>query len=1389
MRLLKRLTRFVLRLVAYGVGVTLVLGVVAVLLAGYTNVGGSFVAGQLASLLSTPDRKITIDGAGPLLGGNLRIESVALADSQGPYAEFRDIAMDWSPLDLLGGRLTAERIAAGTVRIDRAPVASVEVTAEEESGSGFSLPVEIDVKSLDLPIIDLGQPLTGRDIRLSLSGSGQAVTERIEAQLRATRAGVPDAQATANLVYAPADNRLRLTGEVNEPAGGLLAGLLRLPGSPALRIGVDGDGPLTDWKGKVTAAIDGRPTLAVDASHRVAAGLRSITATGGGRFDALLPPSLRPLFQGETVIDLAASLDRNGAVSIERGKLSTAALDLTASGRYAANGTNDLKARLVGTAGPVPFSWTSGEQTVTADIEQLALAVSGPANGATIDLTGRFASLQLPQGKFSGVDLAARSDSFDLATRTGPLQTTLSVAASQLADAELDRIIKAPLTIKAPLMIGAARIGFDGTTIESTTIGGKLNGDYALDEKTLTSRFELFAIPGVLPANLAGKFEGTIGLAGTLDYTLPRNLALSDLKVSSNLGEATGSVTLDAENRLTANLAGRIIELGALVDNIGGGAEFALSAEGPLDALAGKLSLKSEAAVAAGRKLENLALEIEGTADRTAPKGSLKMSGTLDGQAIEATADLVAENGRSSIPALAVTVGPNRIEGALAFSPAFAPSGTLRFDLPEVGLIAALAGQNASGDLKGSVDLKESGGKLSAAIVATGSSLKRDTLAIDAPDIRLAISDLAAFAAEGSLSASAVSVGANRIETPKLGFSREGTSTAFDLDGRYDGAPLNARGRIEQQAAGLKIALDTLSAAPRRIPLSLARPAALTIAGGKVTIDTATISAGSGSVDVTGSAGETLDLNAALRNVPASLVSTVAPTLAPDGTISGTVTVKGTPAAPVVTYALDWANAAVAQTRSTGIGAFSVSAKGDFRDGRLSLDTNVTGQAGLGLSGGGTFSLSGQRPIAMKFTGKLPFAALTGMLSRQGFVLEGAADLDISVSGGLGAPQITGTVRTSGARLIDVRRNLAVEQLAATVTLEGNRASVTGLTGKLASGGGISGGGTIDILSPGLPADIAIKLDKAVYVDGTMVASTADGQLTIKGPLLSGPVLAGRIDLSKTAITIPEKLPTSLSELDIRHKNAPPAVRQQMATITKTERHGSQSSIGLDLTVSSPTQIFVRGRGIDAELGGTIAVTGTAQAPNVSGAFDLRRGRLSILTTRMEFTRGTVTFGGGLVPILDMEATTTSGSTTITITIAGFANDPSVSFSSSPSLPQDEILAQLIFGQSIARLSPLQIAQLADAAAQLAGGRSTSLFEALRSTLGVDDLDISTDETGQAKVSAGKYLNDKTYIELQQGGTGQTKAVINLDIGRGVKLKGEAGAEGAGAGIFYEKEY
>jgi len=204
-----------------------------------------------------------------------------------------------------------------------------------------------------------------------------------------------------------------------------------------------------------------------------------------------------------------------------------------------------------------------------------------------------------------------------------------------------------------------------------------------------------------------------------------------------------------------------------------------------------------------------------------------------------------------------------------------------------------------------------------------------------------------------------------------------------------------------------------------------------------------------------------------------------------------------------------------------------------------------------------------------------------------------------------------------------------------------------------------------------------------------------------------------------------------------------------------------------------------------------VRVTGTTGNPNVTGGFRMVRGRLSIVGRRLDFTDGKISFAGNLTPALDFTATSTVESTTISVIIAGLANDPSVSFSSSPSLPQDEVLALLIFGRNSAQLSPVQIAQLADAVSTLAGGTSNSLFNRLRQGLGVDDLDVGTDENGKSNVSVGKYLNKRTYLQLQQGvDTNTSKAVINLDVGKGVKLRGEAGSDGStGGGVFFEKEY
>ncbi len=100
-----------------------------------------------------------------------------------------------------------------------------------------------------------------------------------------------------------------------------------------------------------------------------------------------------------------------------------------------------------------------------------------------------------------------------------------------------------------------------------------------------------------------------------------------------------------------------------------------------------------------------------------------------------------------------------------------------------------------------------------------------------------------------------------------------------------------------------------------------------------------------------------------------------------------------------------------------------------FADNRLNFQTTLGGAGGLNLSGGGSVGLAGAKPLDLRFQGRLPFGLLASQLSAQGFVPEGTGTINVSVSGTASAPQITGNASTSGARLIDVRRNLALNNI------------------------------------------------------------------------------------------------------------------------------------------------------------------------------------------------------------------------------------------------------------------------------------------------------------------------------------------------------------------------
>jgi len=314
--------------------------------------------------------------------------------------------------------------------------------------------------------------------------------------------------------------------------------------------------------------------------------------------------------------------------------------------------------------------------------------------------------------------------------------------------------------------------------------------------------------------------------------------------------------------------------------------------------------------------------------------------------------------------------------------------------------------------------------------------------------------------------------------------------------------------------------------------------------------------------------------------------------------------------------------------------------------------------------------------------------------------------------------------------------------------------------------------------------------------DPELYDTRLNGELTLTGPLLQTPRLAGQINLIETELRVPSTGFGGASGLpDLRHVNEPAdvrATRERAGLLQKAGRSTANGSadLMLDLTISSPNRLFLRGRGLDAELGGEVRMLGSLANLKPAGSFNLIRGRVEILGKRLELDEATLQLEGDLVPYLNIEASTENDGVTAFMLIEGRADDPKVSFTSFPELPEEEVLAQLLFGQNLQNLSALQALQLANAVATLAGRGGDGIISRLRKGFGLDNLDLKATDDGGAAVTAGKYIGKNVYTEITVGQDGKSQINLNLDLSKSVTIKGKAGSDGnTGVGIFLEKDY
>jgi len=458
---------------------------------------------------------------------------------------------------------------------------------------------------------------------------------------------------------------------------------------------------------------------------------------------------------------------------------------------------------------------------------------------------------------------------------------------------------------------------------------------------------------------------------------------------------------------------------------------------------------------------------------------------------------------------------------------------------------------------------------------------------------------------------------------------------------------------------------------------------------------------------------------------------------------------------------------------------------------KWALDAQAEGPGGSRLSVVGQLAQDAGS-ARLNMLGALPLGLMNRRLSP--IAAQGLAQFDMRLDGPFALSSISGQVRVNGARLSLPSLRNALTDIDATVILTGDSAAIR-VASAVASGGRVSAQGRIGLNLP-FSTDVALELVDVKITDPQLYETTMNGALALSGAISDNLSIAGQIVLGRSEILVPSTGIGSFGEmLEIVHINEPADVRQsrQYAGIlgaSTGEGSSGGRGIGLDVKIIAENRIFVRGRGLDAELGGQLQLTGTTADIIPQGRFELIRGRLDILGKRLTLEEGSATLQGNLIPRLRLVARTVSDDITLFVIVEGPADAPEINFVSEPELPDDAVLARLLFGRDINTISAFQAVQLASAVATLAGRGGIGIVERLRKNFGFDDLDLATGSDGGTSLRLGKYISENIYTDVEIDSDGQSRINLNLDLTPTTILRGQAGTDGStGIGIYFEKDY
>jgi translocation and assembly module TamB len=383
---------------------------------------------------------------------------------------------------------------------------------------------------------------------------------------------------------------------------------------------------------------------------------------------------------------------------------------------------------------------------------------------------------------------------------------------------------------------------------------------------------------------------------------------------------------------------------------------------------------------------------------------------------------------------------------------------------------------------------------------------------------------------------------------------------------------------------------------------------------------------------------------------------------------------------------------------------------------------------------------------------------------------EGRLDGAVRVGGTLGDPRFDGEFHLRDGRLDLYRTNLSLTG----ATLDGRFVGDTlEFSGEATSRKGpLTLDGRFSWPEGVMTGSMRLKGESLLVADTPEFRILASPDLTIRaeGGMYT---VTGEVFIP-SAMIAPKDLSTSVGTSEDERIVGGEAEEMEPSTMQRV-RSEIRVRLGDDVRVDS--------YGLKATLGGEVVVrTEPGDRARGEGAINVIQGEYKAFGVFVKITRGVLSFRDSPLgePVLDLvaEREIKDEDVRVVVNVRGELDNPFVTLSSEPAMPNNEALSYLLTGRSLNTLQSNEAANVNRAAESLAISGGGLLLGGLGTRLGLDEVSVESAGADDTQVVLGKFLSPKLFVSY---GISIAEAIntvkLRYTLNPRWSLKAEAGLE------------